>query len=59
MDYRKEVREMRLKNKRMYELTGEAGAAQGTLYEEAMKDGALDRKTKELIGIGIGIWRSL
>ena len=38
MHYRKEVREMRLKNKRMYELTGEAGAAQGTLYEEAMKD---------------------
>lgn len=55
MNYRKEVRDMRLMNKRMYELTGSAGAAQGTLYEEAMKDGALDRKTKELIGLGIGI----
>ncbi len=32
MDYRKEVREMRLKNKRMYELTGEAGAAQGKVF---------------------------
>ena len=55
MNYRKEVRDMRVMNKRMYELTGSAGEAQNTLYEEAMKDGALDRKTKELIGLGIGI----
>ena len=33
LDYRKEVREMRLMNKRMYDLTGEAGAALGALYE--------------------------
>lgn len=55
MDYRSVVREMRRQNKRMYQLTGEAGVAQNDLYEKCMADGALDRKTKELIGIGIGI----
>ena len=56
MDYRSVVREMRRQNKRMYQLTGEAGVAQNDLYEKCMADGALDRKTKELIGVAIGVY---
>ena len=56
MDYRTEVKEARAKNIRMYQLVGpEAAGHQNGLYEVCMKDGALDRKTKELIGLGIGI----
>lgn len=54
-DYEADFSDMVDESKLLTKMAGDQWTAFGELHHVALKDGALDRKTKELIALGMGI----
>lgn len=55
MSYTEELQHLNENNQRLFGLTGETGKGFQQMHGAAIKDETLDKKTKELISLGISI----